>query len=210
MKSHRLENPRETIIDKTKELIQLNSYKTVTFDVIAKELNIKKPSVIYHFPSKDELGLEVIKTYRKQIQKEIENLEYYTDNPYTKLKSYFRFFVNVHRTLVGMCPAGVMAVDINSLSEAINMELKEFFQENFNWLEKILKEAESSNKIEFEGSAKERAYLIESAIQGGLLFARLYQDSEIFWGVLRQLKRDLHIPEKWTMTPKEVKDTIII
>lgn len=209
-KVHRLENPRETIIAKTKELIQLNSYKSVTFDIIAKELNIKKPSVIYHFPSKDELGLEVIKSYRKQIQEEIKNLEYYTDNPLTKLKNYFRFFSNAHRTLVGMCPAGVMAVEVNTISDTLKAEIREFFKENFSWLEKNLEEAKTSNKIEFEGSVKERVYLIESAIQGGLMLARLDKDSDIFWGVLRQLKNDLHITEKWSITPKDVNDRQII
>lgn len=202
-KQHRLENPRETIIAKTQELIQVNSYKSVTFDVIAKELNIKKPSVIYHFSSKDELGLEVISSYRKQIQEEIKNLEYYTDNSLTKLKNYFRFFTNIHRVLVGMCPAGVMAVEYNTLSDAIKTELREFFRENFNWLEKNLKEARSSNKVKFEGSPKERAYLIESAIQGGLMLARLDKDSEIFWSVLRQIKNDLQISENWSITPKD-------
>ena len=109
-----------------------------------------------------------------------------------------------------MCPAGVMAVEVNTLSDAIKSELKGFFQENFNWLEQTLKEAKSLNKIEFEGSARERVYLIESAIQGGLMLARFDRNSEIFWSVLSQLKNDLHITEKWSITPKDVNDKQII
>ena len=204
---HRLENPKQTIIAKTQELIQKNSFNSVTFDNIAKELHIKKPSVIYHFRSKEELGLEVLKSYRNQIQTEISNLDRYTDEPLTKLKNYFRFFANIHRTVMGMCPAGVMTAEFNSLSKEMQKELKGFFSENFNWLIKILEEGKKQDKLGFPGQAKDRAYLIAGAIEGGLMFARMEGDSQIFWNILRQLKLGLEINETWTITPRDKSGT---
>ena len=200
---HRLENPKETIIAKTKELIQKNSFNSVTFDNIANELHIKKPSVIYHFRSKDELGLEVIKSYRKEIQTEISKLDLYTEDPLTKLKNYFRFFANIHSTIKGMCPAGVMTAEFNSLSKEMKNELEAFFKENFDWLTQVLQDGSKLGKLIFPGEAKDRAYMITSSIEGGLMFARMEQDSNIFWNILKQLKLSLQIADEWTITPKD-------
>ena len=199
----RLENPKATIIEKTKELIQIKSYNSVTFDNIAKELKIKKPSIIYHFKSKEELGLEVIKYYRKQIQDEIAILNKYSEDPLVKLKNYFRFFVNVHRQSKGMCPAGVMSAEFNSLTKEMQTELKGFFHENFDWLINVLEEGKEKNLINFPGTSQDRAFLIESAIEGGLLFSRMEQNSEILWNIMKQLKLDLEITEEWAITPKD-------
>ena len=207
---HRLENPKETIINKTKDLIQMKSYNSVTFDNIANELSIKKPSIIYHFKSKDELGLEVIKTYRKQIQDEIAILNKYSEDPIVKLKNYFRFFANVHRKSKGMCPAGVMSAEFNSLTLEIQTELKGFFKENLDWLIDVLEEGKSKDLIKFPGNAKERAFLIEGAIEGGLLFSRMEQNSEILWNIMKQLKLSLEITEEWTITPKDKSGNQII
>ena len=111
---------------------------------------------------------------------------------------------------MGMCPAGVMTVEFNTLTESMQNELIGFFNENFTWLIKILEEGSRLNRISFPGSAKDRAYLIASAIEGGLMFARMQKDSQIFMNILKQLKLGLDIQETWTMTPKDKKGNQVI
>lgn len=206
----RLEDPRSQILTVAQQLIQKNSFKAVRFQDIANVLKIKKASIYYHFNSKDALGLEVIKKYRLQIQEQIRLLEDQTSDPSAKLRNYFRFFANIHRTTVGMCPAGVLACDVSSISDEMRVELKEFFYENFKWLVRFLEEGKASKQFKFNGSAETKALSLESVIQGGLLYARMLNDSQVFWNVLKQQKDDLEISESWTITPRDANGNQIV
>ena len=48
------------ILDIGQELIQTRGYTAMSFQDIAVQVGIKKPSVIHHFPSKSDLGVAII------------------------------------------------------------------------------------------------------------------------------------------------------
>ncbi|MDP2396133.1 MAG: helix-turn-helix domain-containing protein [bacterium] len=48
------------LLEKIETLFWENSFADVTMDEIARELGMKKASVYYHFPSKEEMFIEVL------------------------------------------------------------------------------------------------------------------------------------------------------
>jgi AcrR family transcriptional regulator len=59
-------NTRELIIEKAMVLFLQRGYDQVSLDVISKEVGIKKPSLYYHFKSKEEIFTEVVLVFFKE------------------------------------------------------------------------------------------------------------------------------------------------
>ena len=60
------------ILDVGQELIQTRGYSAMSFQDIAEQVGIKKPSVIHHFPSKTKLGVAIIQRYRDTFASQLE------------------------------------------------------------------------------------------------------------------------------------------
>jgi TetR/AcrR family transcriptional regulator, transcriptional repressor for nem operon len=54
-------NTREQIVRVARNLIQTRSYLGFSFQDIADEIGIRKPSLYHHFASKEALGVEVLR-----------------------------------------------------------------------------------------------------------------------------------------------------
>lgn len=199
-------NRKDQILEKTKLLLQKYSYNHVSFQQIANELGIKKSSLFYHFPSKAALGLTVLQEYRLQIRNLIENFEVQKPTPIKKLKGYFWFFKDILKTGDNICLAGIMSAEFHTFDQnekktekdnetdlAIQNELKEMFQEHFDWLTKILEDGRNSGDFHFNGAAGDKAMLIESTVQGSLLLSRMLEKPEHFQNVIDQIRTDLGV-----------------
>ena len=63
------------ILDIGQELIQTRGYSAMSFQDIAAVVGIKKPSVIHHFPSKADLGIAIIRRYRRTFALQLEAVQ---------------------------------------------------------------------------------------------------------------------------------------
>ena len=51
---------REEILSVTRNLIQTRSYLGFSFQDVADQVGVRKPSLYYHFRTKEELGVNVL------------------------------------------------------------------------------------------------------------------------------------------------------
>ncbi|MGA1190549.1 MAG: TetR/AcrR family transcriptional regulator, partial [Pseudomonadales bacterium] len=51
----------DRILDAGQELIQTRGFSAMSFQDIASEVGVKKPSIIHHYPTKAELGVAIIR-----------------------------------------------------------------------------------------------------------------------------------------------------
>ena len=61
------------IIDIAIKMIREGGYHSFSFRQIASELGIKSASIHYHFPSKEDLGVAVVKRYSDQFLESLNN-----------------------------------------------------------------------------------------------------------------------------------------
>ena len=62
----------ERILDAGQELIQSGGFSAMSFQDIASEVGIRKPSIIHHFPTKAELGVAIIRRYRDTFASQLQ------------------------------------------------------------------------------------------------------------------------------------------
>jgi TetR/AcrR family transcriptional repressor of nem operon len=85
----------------------------------------------------------------------------------------------------------MMAADYETLPPAMRAAVVQFFNDNEAWLERVLEQGASDGAVRYEGSARDEAQLIISALEGAMLVARPYGDAARFQVAAKRLLASL-------------------
>ncbi len=181
------QDTKNQILTIATELIQQRGYQGFSYQDIATRLNIKKASIHYHFPKKEDLGIAVISAYYQYIQDWIGKYDLDKMTALEYLEKYFLFFSEtaLHGEL-GCVMNGFLA-ESGSLPDAV--------REKLAWFEKwhlevvTLKVREGVEKGEFKkrGTPEEQALFIIAATMGALNMAQDKQTPGVYDTVVRQI-----------------------
>jgi TetR/AcrR family transcriptional repressor of nem operon len=79
-----------------------------------------------------------------------------------------------------MCLCGMLAADYQTLPKQMRDAVVSFFDENEVWLARVLEQGKADGTLHFTGSATEAAQMIVGGLEGAMLVARPYGDTERF------------------------------
>lgn len=155
---------REKILGAAIHLFQQHGFSGLGMRQIADCLQIKAPSLYYHFESKDDLARSALQHYREeqfyQLQ-EIEKLGGLTE----KLYAYSELFAEMLNDEKRLCLYLIMVREASFQQEPCVSELRLFVKQNIDWLEDTLCQAkkESPQTIETE---RDMAEIIFASLEG--------------------------------------------
>ncbi len=152
--------------------LQTVGFNGFSFQDIANDLKIQKPSLYYHFKSKEEMGVALIEGYKDAFEEWAKSRQDYPTA--AKLKSYFKLFLYLYQNNDSkICPIGALCVDYHTLPKAMQKALKAFHQTQKDWLHKILSVGKKEKVFFLDHSPELVADLILSQTQGVLQLSRL-------------------------------------
>jgi TetR/AcrR family transcriptional repressor of nem operon len=174
------------ILDTAERLVQHRGFNGFSYADIAAELNITKASLHYHFHGKAELGEALIRRYASRFFDALAEIEAESSDANDRLAAYAAIYATV---LHGqrMCLCGMLAAEYQTLPDRMRQAVVEFFDENEAWLARVLDAGRESGSLAFDGSAREAAQTIVSALEGALLVARPYGDDARFRATARRV-----------------------
>ena len=173
-----LHNVRQAqILDVAQELIQLRGYNGFSFGDIAGQIGIKAAAIHYHFPTKADLGLALMKRYRGRLHASLEKIDEQAAGPRKKLERYVLLFHATMRPDHRMCMCGMLATEMTTLSGPMRDEVRAFFEDNEAWIARVLGEGRKSRTFDFEGSPAAAARILYSTLQGVMISARVFEDA---------------------------------
>ncbi|MDG2278506.1 MAG: TetR/AcrR family transcriptional regulator [Pseudomonadales bacterium] len=180
------------ILDVGQELIQTRGYSSMSFQDIAVQVGIKKPSVIHHFASKSDLGVAIVRRYRDTFATQLQAIE---EDPnktaWEALAFYFSPYQHFAQAADRVCLCGALAGEIPALPEAMRAEVKQFMEHHQSWLERILQRGRSNGELTFSETPTRLARLFFNTLQGTLLVKRSTDDLSQLEDVIRTIKRML-------------------
>lgn len=171
------------ILDYAQELIQTRGYNGFSFADIAAKVGIRKASIHHYFPSKDALGVAVIRRYKETFQEALENINQTEKTWLDKIKAYSKLYENVLNEN-RLCLCGMLAADIETLPRVLKKEVKAFFADNVAWLSSQLG---SRYKTLATKRLDEIAWQIISSLQGAVTLARMTEQTDIFFSTSNEL-----------------------
>ncbi len=192
-------NTSERILDVTQKLIQSRGYSAISFNDIAKEVGIKKPSILHHYPSKLALGVAVVARYRKtfsvKLDKVLRNREI---SPAEMIDFYFSPYLDLGKKNEKICLCGALAGEYMALPKGLRDEVTLFLEDSKKWLTTTLKLGKSTGDFSFDGSPAVIADLVLDALQGSLIVSRAMSNKNHVKKTIISLKTELGLQGRIT------------
>lgn len=168
---------RERILELGEELILNKGYNGFSYQDISTVLGIKNAAVHYYFPSKENLGVSILKTNSQRFDEMVENMQNRDFDEWHQLESFMKIYLKSNRENK-ICLIGSLGTDINTLSEPMKTELHKMVEHITDWLESILEKGRDKELFSFSGSARDQALYILSSLVAGLQLARILNKSD--------------------------------
>lgn len=179
---------KNKILDVAQDLIQRLGVNAMSYHHISEAVGIRKASIHHHFPTKEDLLIEVLKRYQVGFTKIVDQIVNSDLSPSTKLRRYMELF---EATLQEgnhdkACLCGMLGAELTTIGSSSAELVKSFYKENEDKLVKILKQGVEQGAFKIPGNIKSTAKIIFSFLEGGLLIVRAQGNLKQFRGMMNQ------------------------
>lgn len=174
------------ILDAAQRMIQTRGYNGFSYADVSAEVGLRKASIHHYFPAKSDLCLALVVRYREDIGRRRAFLDLCGGGADQKLIGYAHVCRDMLRDGNRLCLCGALALDLLTLPDAVQDQVRAFFDENEAWLASALAEGRESELLRFEGTPRAQAQAFLSGVQGAMLLARAHQDVTRYCAVAHQ------------------------
>lgn len=179
---------KEKILEISKDLIQKVGSNAFSYQDIANKLKIKKASIHYYFPKKNDLLLELMKHYRSNLELYLKQIEISEKSFKKRLALYLDMYHAMAKNNKQICLCGVLAGEIMTLPKIFKKELKAFFDIHEDWLKKLYEDAKKKKELKSKKNPRSLAKGTLSSLQGALIISRVQSESKFIEDVIDSYK----------------------
>lgn len=165
-----MKSTRSEIIRIADHLIRTKGYNAFSYADISECLKIKNASIHYYFPSKSDLGVEVIKNTIIGF-KDLTSSWMVLD-----VKIQFEKFVTMHDKTQKehwVCLMGALSSSFDTLSDEMKSELNKMANIIIDYLTELLAKGKEQGIFSFTEDPNTKAYLIQSSLLASLLLDKV-------------------------------------
>ncbi len=179
---------KDSILELADAFIHDKGFNAFSFHDISKAIGIKTASVHYHFPTKTDLGVAIVKNHIERVK--ALKIARQDQDPLTKLESFLSIYTKV-KSENRVCLVGSLATDLHTVDEEIKTELKSLTRLILDWVTEILEDGRSQHVFKFEGLARNKALMIITNMLASVQLTRLTDDPADFETIRTTLLKDL-------------------
>lgn len=174
------------IVAHTRSLLANGGYNSFSYADIAERVNITKPSIHHHFPSKAELVRTVVALYREEARNGLDALERHAPDPAAALKGYVEYWATCIRSgTAPFCICAMLATELPTLPEEVALEVRGHFSDLLGWLTALLKKGGAQGRFTLGGSPAASACSFMAVVHGAMLAARALDDPKAFQSIVQ-------------------------
>lgn len=168
-----MNDTRSEIIRLGSELIRSIGYNSFSYADISKALNIKNAAIHYYFPTKSDLGVEIIRRNLDAFNEKIDtwkNLDY---------RQQLEKYITMHDSFVKrhwMCVVGSLSPSFDTLPEKMQKELRNLVNAILAWLTDLLTKGLNNKVFSFTEKPRTKAFIIHSALLSSLQMNKVLEN----------------------------------
>ena len=168
-----------SVLDVAERLVQTRGFNGFSYGDVAAELHLTKAALHYHFPGKAELGEALLTRYAGRFASALEAIDSEPLDAPAKLVAYTNLYLDVLRQ-DRLCLCGMIAAEYQTLPEAMQAIVVEFFLDNETWLRGVLDQGLAQGTIRITTNTRDAARAIVANLEGAMLVARPFHDLDRF------------------------------
>jgi TetR/AcrR family transcriptional repressor of nem operon len=191
------EETRARVLEAARQLINRKGFRSTSVNDIIKVTGVKKGNLYFHFASKEELGLAILRQAHEDFMAFLcNNLK--GDRPLEKVSSLLdAVFEKQRRTkFVGGCLFGNTALELSDANDRITQLIREVFRGWTELLAGVLREAQDAGDLKVQVQPKVLAKHIVASIEGGIMMSRLSKNGDHLRDCLSSIRVLLGIEPK--------------
>ncbi len=162
----------ERVVDAAETLIQHHGYNGFSYDDVARQIGIRKPSIHHHFPSKAELVAVVAQRYTHRFREQLLAIEGQHARPLDRLNAYADLFAQTYSHDRRLCVCGMLGAEAEALPDDVSREVRRFFAINFDWLSAALEAGQSDGSLRQTAEPRAQAESFLCALEGAMVVGR--------------------------------------
>jgi TetR/AcrR family transcriptional regulator, transcriptional repressor for nem operon len=180
---------KTAILDSAQDLIQRLGANAMSYDHISKAVGIRKASIHYHFPTKENLLESLLERYNETFLNIVDDIFASNDPEDKKLLKYMGLFEATLREgdHDKVCLCGMLGAELSTLGPAAADRVRCFYNENEKRLASLLENGKKKGNFKFKGNSKKLAALIFSFLEGAMLLVRADGGVKKFQAVKEQM-----------------------
>ena len=196
----RTSDARERLLAAATGLFSERAYNSVGVAEIAARAGVQKGSFYYFFPSKEALALAVIDEHWEAQRSQWTQI---LDGDGTAIEHLRAIFDATSQQQVAAlrgtgtvtgCLFGNLALEVSSVSAAMQERLQEIFEEQVTMISDRLRTAVAAGEVEVD-DVRATAKAIVAQLEGLVLFAKLFNDPGQLDALWANSLRLMNIPE---------------
>ncbi|NEO88035.1 MAG: TetR/AcrR family transcriptional regulator [Spirulina sp. SIO3F2] len=164
-------NTAQTILNVAQDIVRNRGYSAFSYADIAKQVGIRKASIHYHFPGKEDLVKKLVEQYREGMAKACDRIARSNAKPQDQLLA----FANLYRNGLAehkICLCAMLAADFAVLPDSIQAEIRVFFQDTATWLASLLQTGCDAKVWDCSTTVEQDAQGLIAMLQGAQLLSR--------------------------------------
>ncbi|MFE9836805.1 TetR family transcriptional regulator [Streptomyces sp. NPDC005551] len=179
----RTSNAREKILTAARSLIEQRGYSALGTAEICKAAGVPKGSFYYFFESKEALALAVLDEQWAAQRGDWTRALRGDADPLQRLRRLFEETEAAQRAgqqscgTVSGCMFGNLTLEMSNQTEAIRARLQEIFDAQVAMVEEVVADAHERGEVTV-GDPHEAARSVVAQLEGQVLFAKLYNDTQ--------------------------------
>lgn len=177
----------QAILSSGLALMQRCGYHAFSYADIAQQIGIRKASIHYYFPAKQDLAQAVVAYYRAAARAGLSYLQATLQDPAQQLQAYIAYFGEEIEGQPRLCLCALLAAEMLTLPDAVRGEVQGFYQEHETWLASVLEAGQQQGRLQFTGTASIAAQTLLAALEGAMLAARAYGQRERYIAIGDQI-----------------------
>jgi TetR/AcrR family transcriptional regulator, transcriptional repressor for nem operon len=162
----------DRVLDAAEALVQQRGYNGFSFDDIAQQVGIRKPSLYHHFASKGALGASVARRYTDRIGERLAAIEAKHADAPRRLAAYADVFAQAYAQDRRLCLCGMLGAEADALPDPVRDEVARFFAQQLEWLTRVIGEGQQSKTLRAGPRAAELALGLLAALEGAMVVGR--------------------------------------
>jgi TetR/AcrR family transcriptional regulator, transcriptional repressor for nem operon len=182
---------RTQILDIAQDLIQRVGVNAMSYQDISEAVGIRKASIHYHFPTKDDLVAALLDRYNDYFLRLVDSIIVQPDSAEIKLWRYCSLFEATLNSGNGdkACLYGMVGAELATLKHPLVNRVTTFYRDNEARLVQILNQGRDSKEFNFAGDIHAMAMLIFALLEGGFLITRADGGAAQYRAIVEQLMR---------------------
>ncbi|MFT3760655.1 TetR/AcrR family transcriptional regulator [Thauera sp.] len=167
---------REALLQAAESLLRSKGYAAFSYADLAQEVGIRKASIHYHFPAKEDLGVAVVEAYVAGVVQTFAGIEAESAALADRLKAFAGLFTAGNRQ--GRLPlCGALAAEMAVLPERLQILTRRFFLLQIDWLVKVLDEGTRRSEIPRGTDTRACACQLLSQMEGASFVGWVLEDA---------------------------------